>query len=667
MSYYEPYGYGYGYGYDYYRERRAVSKPRKLHMARVNMGPDEAQKVVSAITPDAVLKTVLLAGQEALRCSGPGWFPMSDVRVAFASGKPLILKLAGFKRIEIQVNPGTYPKGCADVAARTTSGNPLTVMENTAGAPVLLFAGYYAICPWDGWRHRQLVREAIWGAYGVDWVPRREELLAANVAMFFERSVVSHALTEVEGQMFVEGLECERAVNNVPHNLLDALFRRSQSILFREAWSGVEAIRAHSPDLVADAILPKVLKLVFGGRTRTNRRGQLVVVGKTSRPRPSEWPRRVAELARLLVPYLEQQPEDGDETPGTNPFALPSGGQAPSGIVDPDVNPNPFDLPSGPAPPGLIDSNVGSNPADPRTLPGGPLPGTGTTGSPRYNNYEAIDKYYSERASALVVRDKTDEGPKEEPEMIVVGFIGTEEASLFDIVGSRMAWSRTRICQPGDDRPLGLRLAKWDMPIEVRAGADEPEPVGVPHLMFVVDSSGSMTFNPRASGSARGKYDVVLTAAWNVMRFIQECDHAHDISIQALNFSRKTLSSGWHACTNLEPAKRALAVYQGGGTTLNIAELRHAHDTSPGDFLAIVITDGQIGNTPAVLNAFGELVRADNRLVMLHIGQANAFTKGIEKLGCPVHLLSTAEDLVGLCIGLARDTYSTSRDLETRT
>lgn len=51
------------------------------------------------------------------------------------------------------------------------------------------------------------------------------------------------------------------------------------------------------------------------------------------------------------------------------------------------------------------------------------------------------------------------------------------------------------------------------------------------------------------------------------------------------------------------------------------------------------MTDGVLGNTPNALESFARHAKAGNHLVLLHIGKANALTKGIEELNCPVHPL----------------------------
>jgi hypothetical protein len=107
--------------------------------------------------------------------------------------------------------------------------NPFAILENTAGALVPLFAGYYEICPYDSWRHSNLVCNALLGAFGSTWVSPREEELAIMVTLFFEQLVVSHALTEIEGRLYVEGITGERVVYQHPYHLLGGSFRAVSS------------------------------------------------------------------------------------------------------------------------------------------------------------------------------------------------------------------------------------------------------------------------------------------------------------------------------------------------------------------------------------------------------------------------------------------------------
>ena len=644
----------YGTG-SYYDTRQPLARKRTLYAPKDKLDPFEARELLKGLRPGIVLELVTRAGQEALRCSGPGWLPKSDVRVVPSQGKPLVLQLAGFKRLELSVNPAGCLARCAHLHKAGAEGNPFRILENAAGALVRLFAGYYGICPWDAWRHRDLVQAALWRAYRSYWVSKKESELAMMVALFFERSIVAHALTELEGALFVNGLAYEQAISQTPHHLLTALFVRTQSLVFPKAWSHALKNFPPEPDPVADALLEEAMFILFNGRVRFIR-GRLVLRGRPGRPKSWDWANRVELLADLLIPYLERQQNDQGTGPNPNPFVPPDGpGLPPPGIGQPlgpieGLGPNPF----------VGQSDVTATGAQYDLLPqDGGLPlSTLSRREPRFNDYETIDRYYTERAKALVVRDKTDDGPKREQELVTVGYLDHQEASVLDLVSGQIDWARCRIGESDDEHPRGLYLFRRTEPYDVPAQGGNPAPMGLPHLFVAVDSSGSMRFDPGASGAARGKYDLVLMAAWGMLRHIQGCPNVRSVKVNALNFSGATSASGWHPCTALEPVKRVLATYKGGGTTLDVAKLREAFDTSPGEFLTVIITDGQLSNTVPAVQGFGEIVRAGNHVILLHIGRENEFTKGIRNLGCPVHLLEKAEDLVGLCLDLARDRYA---------
>ena len=169
-----------------------------------------------------------------------------------------------------------------------------------------------------------------------------------------------------------------------------------------------------------------------------------------------------------------------------------------------------------------------------------------------------------------------------------------------------------------------------------------------------------MNFNPQATGNDRGKYDVVLMACWGLFRFLQQRRLEGSVWLNAINISGATRTSGWHR-GNALPVKRILAAYEGGGTTLGVASLQTARESAPGRFVAIIVTDGSLSNTSAALDELQKTVEAGNRLALVQIGAApNGFTEGVKRLGGAVHLLNHAQELVGLCLNLAKSHYGES-------
>jgi hypothetical protein len=435
----------------------------------------------------------------------------------------------------------------------------------------------------------------------------------------------------------VEGQALERLLNQRRPDLLSALLERVQSLLFPAEWQSAAAIAPPAADPVADSLLPDVFYCLFGGILKP-RRGGWRIRGKVSRPEdPWKWRRRVEELARILADNIEQ--DRNGSGGGPNPFNQPGQQPAPG---------------SGPAAGSLLPSDVNpfASQGGRRQVPspgGGRLPGS-QSGPNRYDNFAVIDEHYTRIAKSLPIRDTVEEGPKRKPEMYPAGYLRTEEGTMIDLALGRAALSRIRWKGPDE-----LDIQRRAYPHMIRAHPEEPVGHGVPSLMLVTDSSGSMSFKPPPQ--AAGKYDIVLRACWGIFHYIQSRGVADDVHAHAINFSGRTCSSGWHPATDLEKVKRTLAAYQGGGTMLNVSVLNQAVDSAPGEFLAVVMTDGAVRNTPDVLRSLEKLVRRGNRLVQFHIGGRNPFTQGIEELGCPVHIITKPQDLVGMCLDLARENY----------
>jgi hypothetical protein len=86
---------------------RDSSRPRRVRRlfapaeSTSGVPTQDLLKVVNdpRVMPDLILR----AGQEALRCSGSGWIPQSDLRVVAQGSKALLLRLACFRLIEASV------------------------------------------------------------------------------------------------------------------------------------------------------------------------------------------------------------------------------------------------------------------------------------------------------------------------------------------------------------------------------------------------------------------------------------------------------------------------------------------------------------------------------------------------------------------------------------
>ena len=168
-----------------------------------------------------------------------------------------------------------------------------------------------------------------------------------------------------------------------------------------------------------------------------------------------------------------------------------------------------------------------------------------------------------------------------------------------------------------------------------------------------------MGFNPQAADiGRRGKYDLVLTACYGIFNHIERERLGAGLQVACINFSNKSIASGWHEFGNMQPAKDVLLTYQGGGTKLAPEAIRQTFESRPGPFLAVVITDGVLSNARPAAAELRDVVGGGCDLALLHVGRSNEFTKAIRAMNRSVHIVEKADDLLGLTLGLARKRYA---------
>ena len=600
---------------------------------------------------EGVRQLLSKVAQKALHDSGKEWDPRTDIVVRIDNGKPISITTIGFKQICVGVNVAGLAEWIGERSQAGPQTNPAEKPGKAISSAVKQWCGHYSYCPLDSWRHERLCEAAAKGGYGSIWVSESKWKLATATAAFFEKNIVDRILTREKGRDFAEGLVLEHLINKRPMALLSTLFFRAQCLVTPEIWENL--LREYGiivSDPLTEALWPEVLHLLFGVRTRMVRGRHPILRIPQDIPSHWEWRERVRKLAQLLIPYLEEEslnPPNPAPSPGPQPSPPPGPSVGPpdgptEGSQPPIVEGNPFVPPDGP----------GEN-TRPQPQPGGQMPGTSTP-PPRIYNYDMLDRYYTEQAKDLKVEGATEESsPAKKPDLLTVGFLDSEPASPRALVSGQIDWFRTR-AKISAGR-TNLQLYKRTEPLEIPLGGEEPAGVGVPHLLLLVDSSGSMVFTPPPN--AGGKYDIVLRSCYGVFRHIQEKGLHDRVQLACINFSGRSIESGWHSFDAVDNVKRVLLTYQRGGTILSPAAIRHAFETRPGRFLAIAVTDGCIGNVPAVVTELKRIVEADCDLALLHVGRPNAFTEAIRALHCPVHIVNNANDLIGLTLQIANDKY----------
>ncbi len=592
--------------------------------------------------------------RKAIEASSEAWDPESDLKIHFIhDGPPISIKHTGFKSIDVRVNMPLMMEMCIKFIRQKDAKETLVVAGHVVYSMIRLWVGHYDHCPYDSWRHQSLSRAAANGGFGTTAITPQQRELAEAVTAFFERSIVALIISRKEGNYFTKGLLYEHFINGHCHNLLTNLFFMSQSIAASEAWLTVLTEFPLPSDPLAESLLPEVLKPLFGLHIIRNRNSSRIVPYQPHRH--TSWSQRVYRLAELLIPYLCE----GGEGPDPEPYRTvgqngsdSSGGQLPNLS---DIGGQILEQMSNP----FISADENSQQPQASLQPGISRPGRSSPPIPRYN-LEELDHYYSQRASAVIVETESSNKEKsKEPELLQVGFLDSEEAPISALVTGQIDWFKMR-CVPTNGQNQ-LKLFRRSDPLEIPLGGDEPVVNGPPHLLLLVDSSSSMGFNPMApSPNGRGKYDLVLLSCYGIFKYIENKKLTESVQVACINFSGGSIESGWHPFSSIDKVKNVLLAYQGGGTTLSPDALRRAFNNRPGSFLAIAITDGGLSNTPEAVSELRKVVESECDLILLHVGQPNAFTKAVKEMNCPVHLLNSANDLVGLSLRIAKERFKCS-------
>ena len=618
----------------------SVAPQRHIFSSQEAIPLQAGKAILKQTSSHYVMHLLLQAGQEALRCSSGDWDPLHDVSVEPCRRAGLHIEPSAYKHVKLCTESTHTAMRAVHAHEGGYAPNPFVAIENAAGTMVRLYAGFFDILPLDAWRHDDFVRAAGIGAFGKTTLDKCERWIAESVTVLYEKSIVAHAITEFEGALFAEGLALESMLTNRTSGLLDALFIKSQLLVHSESWQGIPRIQWLESIPLLETLVRDVIYVIFGVKLG-QRANHAPARSVPTRVHTSEARTQVEELGRLLGPYLSP----------------PENSNAPSPLGSGNLNSqNPIQNALGASPFQRRNSARHTQPT-PSLQQGSALPSSASSATPQVrHNFEEIDRYYSDRATSLVVRDSVPNARARSSKRLIVGYQDCERGSVLDALDGHIVWSQTRPASSGRSF-LGVDFYRSSAPLVIDCAGDASAWKGLPHLMLVVDSSGSMGFNMAGQGQARGKYDVVLSAAWGILRYIEEKGEAAKVEVNAINFSNTTETSGWQHGSSFRRVKETLARYQGGNTRLDTMVYQKAHQDCPGGYVTIMITDGLIAKSEETLEALRETARNGNSIVLLHMGDMNPFAEGIRNMGFPVHLIARPEDLIGLCLDVARANY----------
>jgi hypothetical protein len=252
--------------------------------------------------------------------------------------------------------------------------------------------------------------------------------------------------------------------------------------------------------------------------------------------------------------------------------------------------------------------------------------------------FDVLDAIYRNRAKNIEVKSEVTwrKGMSFE-----IAHMARKELKSDSLTCTGIDWGATRINTYGQ-----LKLYQKQLPITDQTPV-KVEMTGFPDLLFIVDSSGSMAWDPERG---KGPYDSLLRAIYSVFAFLENKNKAQYMRFAVVNFSGTTLTTPWFPFAELRKIKKMLFKHQNGGTTLDCATIQQITRESSDRFLCLMITDAQISNAGDVLNTIRMMTNQGHKFVLIHIGQPTPLTQQVREAGFIVHIITDPNQLCGLCL-----------------
>jgi len=380
-----------------------------------------------------------------------------------------------------------------------------------------------------------------------------------------------------------------------------------------------------------------------------------------------KWPIKAFQWAEMFAPYIIAEKGDRDLQPQThpqprnNPYMLvpASEDSTPSSVAQERMDNITANAPSMPIinePNGRRGTQLGDIPLEPysemlvndhqfleQMLQTGIGLGKGIMNM--VLDIETLDILYKLRATNVEIESE----PQKRKNMTFdMTHVAKKEADPECIHWNKVDYSELRFNKEKEPILYEKKLPlKYDIPVR-------EDNSGFPDLLFVVDSSGSMSWDPR---EGKGPYDCLLRAIYSVFVFLEKKGKGQHMKFAAVNFSKETIKTPWLDFNDLFEIKKMLFKHQRGGTILNCNILRQIVNESEDRFLCLVVTDGQIGNWSEVLETLKMINSNGHGVVFIQIGNRSNLSTELEKLGISSPVVNNPNELSGLFLSYARKNW----------
>ncbi len=267
--------------------------------------------------------------------------------------------------------------------------------------------------------------------------------------------------------------------------------------------------------------------------------------------------------------------------------------------------------------------------------------------------FHDLDKLYKQRAEDIMMNYPSQKRTSDS--RYIVDWTGRSRISDDEsFTPDEVDWASTLPIQKDDG--IDLWLYRNESPIE-ETSSSSFSVGGIQDICFIVDSSGSMHWNPK---EGLGEYDLLLRSIYSVFNYLEKGKKAYHLNYSAINFSDSTEFSGWHDYYSLDNVKQYLFAYQHGGTSFNSSVLDKLLAASQDSFIAIMVTDGGISNMDSTVASVRRIIRAGNDFSLIQIGGSSSFYSRLNGMKVDVNRISSPADLIGLTLKKARRAYDPS-------
>ncbi|MCP4762494.1 MAG: VWA domain-containing protein [archaeon] len=199
-----------------------------------------------------------------------------------------------------------------------------------------------------------------------------------------------------------------------------------------------------------------------------------------------------------------------------------------------------------------------------------------------------------------------------------------------------------------------LTTRKWI----VKDGPGIEDELQLPDLFLVIDSSGSMNWDPYSKSKKKqnSPFHLALIASFAALHYALK----KGSKVAALNFSEHFRKEDFSR--NHRKIEKILLSYQGMGTILPIKEVKRMCKNTERRSLIILITDFDIGNWEESYSDLMEIIQMGNKIIGFFIGgnKSELNSKDFKELsekGAKFYPINQIDDLIGLVIKEIKEVY----------